>query len=203
MYYCRSVKGYADHSVAFTNATKKDATDKMAWTPELKEEFMYLKDAMCYSLTYLAHKGSCYVLQTDASMTGLGAVLSVRREDGNHPIAFYSQKLLPRETQHAAATELEGLAVICAVEHFAPYLISKQFVLETDHKALIFMDSARHTNGRLARWVLRLQLIGFKISYRPGKANGNADALSRLIPQDKDDLRSSGSRGGEVSGNAP
>ena len=75
------------------------------------------------------------------------------------------------------ATEPEGLAVVGAVEHFAPYLITRKFVLETDHRALTFMDSSRHTNGRLARWALQLQPFEFDIRYRQWKTNGNADAL--------------------------
>jgi phospholipid-translocating ATPase len=54
-----------------------------------------------------------------------------------------------------SATEAEGLAVVEAVDHFAVYLIGKPFTIETDHKALEFLNSSKATTGRLARWALR------------------------------------------------
>jgi len=95
-------------------------------------------------------------LQTDASQVRIGAVLSVNQDEEEQPIAYFSRKLQPRERKYGA-TELEGLAVVEAVEHFSPYLATRPFVVETDHRALSFLHSARHSNGRLARWALRLQ----------------------------------------------
>ena len=96
---------------------------------------------------------------------GLGAVLSVVRNGAELPVAFWSKKLLPRERNYSAS-ELEGLAVVAAVHHFHPYLITHPFTLETDHRALVFLDSAQHRNGRLARWALKLQPHAFTILYR-------------------------------------
>ena len=93
-------------------------------------------------------------------------------------MAFYSRKLKPRERQYGA-TELEGLAVVDAVEHFSAYLIGQGYTIVTDHKALTFLHSAKHLNARLARWALRLQTFSFNVRYRPGRDNANADALSR------------------------
>ena len=163
------------------------------------DEYYYLKDCLCSlpSLT-LPLPNDNFVLQTDASQIGLGAVLSVQRDGEELPVAFYSRKLQPRERKYSA-TELEGLAVVAAVSHFDAYLITHPFVIETDHKALVFLNSAQHTNGRLARWAMKLQPFTFEIRYRPGPQNENADALSRLVDVEagspSDDLRSI-SRGG-------
>ena len=123
-----------------------------------------------------------FLLQTDASAVGL---VSVIRGEEELPVAFFSRKLQPRERRYGA-TELEGLAVVSAVNDFEAYLLPHPFVIETDHKALIFLSSAKHQNSRLARWALALQPYTFQIRYRPGPLNTNADVLSRLYEEDTD-----------------
>ena len=93
-------------------------------------------------------------------------------------MGFYSIKLSKTEHKYAA-TELEGLVVINAINYFAAYLIGRPFNVETDHKALQFLHSSRHRNGRPTKWALKLQQYNFTVRYRPGALNKNADSLSR------------------------
>ena len=178
-YYRRFVPKYAEHSFLLTEATRKTAPDKVVVCDKMLLEFNYLKDCLCRvpALTLPMDRDD-FVLQTDASGVGIGAVLSVRRDGEELPVAFYSRKLKERERRYSA-TELEGLAVVEGVSHFEVYLITHQFTVETDHWALTFLNSAKHQNGRLARWAIRLQPFSFTVSYRPGPLNGNADSLSR------------------------
>ena len=203
-YYRRFVQNYAEHSFALTEATRKS---RGCWNDVMNGEFLYLKDALCSipSLT-LPLIGDQFLLQTDASGVGLGAVLSVQRDGQELPVAIHSRKLQPRERKFSA-TELEGLAVVDAVGHFDAYLVTHPFVIETDHKALEFLNSANHTNGRLARWAMKLEPFTFQIRYRAGHLNANADALSRLF---KEEISSSvpgplvNANGGEMlGGNLP
>lgn len=121
-----------------------------------------------------------FILQTDASETGIGAVLSQADEEGvEHPVAYYSRKLLPRETRYATV-EKECLAVVCGVKFFRIYLEGTKFMIETDHRSLEYLGRMRDTNGRLTRWSLSLQPYDFVIRHRAGVANGNADGLSRI-----------------------
>ena len=184
-YYRRFVPKYAEHSYELTEATKKSAPERVVWNNVMCDEFIYLKDALCSlpSLT-LPLTNDEFVLQTDASGVGLGAVLSVKRDGEELPVAFYSRKLQPRERRYCA-TELEGLAVVDSVRHFDAYLVTHPFVVETDHNALEFLNSANHTNGRMARWAMRLEPFTFHIRYRPGPLNANADALSRLFQEEE------------------
>ena len=199
-YYRRFIAQYAEHSFHLTEATRKSAPDRVIMSDIMCDEYFYLQQALCVipSLT-LPLPSDSFVLQTDASQVGLGAVLSVMRDGVQLPVAFYSKKLLPQERRYSA-TELEGLAVVASITHFSPYLITHPFVVETDHRALEFLNTARHCNGRLARWAMRLQPYSFTIRYRPGSSNVNADSLSRLIDEDggssSDDLRSLRGGGG-------
>ena len=183
-YYRRFIPNFADKSFNLTEATRKTAPDRVAISDVICNEFSFLKQVLCSipALTLPVPEDE-FLLQTDASGVGLGAVLSVVRNGAELPVAFWSKKLLPRERNYSAS-ELEGLAVVAAVHHFHPYLITHPFTLETDHRALVFLDSAQHRNGRLARWALKLQPYAFTIRYRKGSLNANADALSRLFEED-------------------
>ena len=183
-YYRKYVKDFASHSFNLSEATRKSAPEKVVWTPALDSEFVYLKNMLCAvpALT-LPTVGDEFLLQTDASGVGVGAVLNVIRNKEELPVAFYSRKLLPRERCYAA-TELEGLAVVDSILHFDAYLATHPFTLETDHRALLFLNSAKQANGRLARWALKLQPFSFSIKYKPGVEHCNADTLSRLFPED-------------------
>ena len=80
--------------------------------------------------------------------------------DVEHPIAFLSRKLLPRE-QNYSTVEKECLAIVWAIDSLKYYLWMKD------------------KNQRLLRWSLTLQQYDFEIKYRSGNKNANADALSR------------------------
>ena len=183
-YYRKFISHFADHTFHLTEATRKTAPERVVLSSVLSDEFLYIKNALCDVPTLtLPVPTDDFLLQTDASGVGLGAVLSVIRDAVELPVAFFSKKLLPRERAYSAS-ELEGLAVVTAVGHFQPYLITHPFVVETDHHALTFLDTAQHQNNRLARWALKLQQYTFSVRYRKGSLHLNADALSRLSMED-------------------
>ena len=183
-YYRQFIPKFAEHSYHLTEATRKAAPERVVCSDVLYDEFFYLKSVLCSVPTLtLPVPTDSFVLQTDASGVGLGAVLSVVRQEVEYPVAFYSKKLLPRERKYSAS-ELEALAVVVAVGHFEAYLITHPFTIVTDHKALTFLNSAQHRNGRLARWAIKLQPFTFSIRYRPGSLHINADVLSRMFCED-------------------
>ena len=186
-YYRRFIQNYAEHTFALTKATKKSAPERVVASELLLNECCYLKNVLC-SLPSLSLPvpSDQFLLQTDASGVGIGAVLSVVRGEEELPVAFFSRKLQPRERRYGA-TELEGLAVVKSVTHFDAYLITHPFIIETDHRALIFLNTADHKNGRLARWAMRLQPYTFSIRYRASRLNVNADVLSRGFERDEEE----------------
>ncbi|KAK3888327.1 hypothetical protein Pcinc_007601 [Petrolisthes cinctipes] len=119
-----------------------------------------------------------FVLRTDASNRGLGAVLFQYHLGWPHPVAYASRKLLPRETKYSTI-ERECLAIIFGILRFDYYLRGKEFILEVDHKPLAYLQTSRGKNDRLLRWALNLQAYKFRVIHVAGADNIGADLLSR------------------------
>ncbi|KAG5892588.1 hypothetical protein JTB14_036796 [Gonioctena quinquepunctata] len=113
-----------------------------------------------------------FVLQTDASAFGLGAVLSQTRGDEDMVICYLSRSLTKQE--HNFST-----TVLWAVEKLRPYLEGIPFRVITDHYSLVWLQNLKDPVGRLARWAVRMQQYDFKIIHRKGKDHVVPDALSR------------------------
>ena len=127
-----------------------------------------------------------FVLDTDASGVGLGAVLAQKQDDGAvRPIA-YASRTLQKHEQNYGVTELEALGVVWTVRHFRHYLYGYHCDVYTDHEALKSLLNTPHPSGKLARWGLAPQEVDLSIFYRPGKKNVLADALSRSPIQGED-----------------
>ncbi|CAF0979309.1 unnamed protein product, partial [Brachionus calyciflorus] len=117
-------------------------------------------------------------LETDASDIGLEAVLSQKRDGEWKSIAHWSRQLIKSEKNYSA-TEKEALAFVVAMEHFRVYLYGSDVLVCTNHQPLKWMMNVKDPQPRVARWIVRLSEYSFRIEYRPGKLNGNADSLSR------------------------
>ncbi|GBC37403.2 uncharacterized protein LOC114968091 [Rhizophagus irregularis DAOM 181602=DAOM 197198] len=114
------------------------------------------------------------------SGTGLGDVLLQIREDGKEHVVAYASRSLNKAECNYLITDQECLAIVWAIKHFQHYLGLKSFTIVTDHSALKWLKISKIPKGRHARWVMDLQQYDFNIKHRAGKANANADALSRI-----------------------
>ena len=179
-YYRRFIPGYAEIAAPLTDLTKKCAPNSVKWTNSCDTTFVTLKKLLCSPPVLRSPDFTKpFVLQTDASDIAVGAVLSQQDESGHdHPVAYFSRKLLPREVRYSTV-EKECLAIRLATHAFRVYLLGREFVIETDHRSLEWLDRLKENNARLTRWSLALQPFSFLVVYRPGLKNGNADALSR------------------------
>ncbi len=125
-----------------------------------------MKGALTSAPVLRAPDFSCpFLLQTDASNTGLGAVLSQIQEGEEHPVIYISRKLTPAERNYAAV-EKEALAFKWAVLELRYYLLGRKFTLVTDHAPLQWMARAKDTNARVTRWFLVLQDFHFVVRHR-------------------------------------
>lgn len=181
-YYRKFIPRFAMLAAPLVLLTKKGST--FHWSNEQSQAFLSLKDLLCKA-PILAYPrfDKPFVLQTDASDLGLGAVLTQTDADGNEHVLSYASRPLTDREKGYSATEKEALAIVFATDHYRVYLLGKPFTVVTDHSALRWLHSVE-PKGRIARWVMDLQEYTFDVRHRPGTANQNADALSRLPSQE-------------------
>ena len=150
------------------------------WTIKQQKAFDYLKECLMKApILQYPDFDKPFILYTDASGTGLGAVLSQKDEDNRERVIAYASRSLNKAERNYGITDKECLAVIWAIKHFEQYLGLLPFQVVTDHSALKYLQTAKIPSGRRARWIMYLQQFDFEITHRPGKENKNADALSR------------------------
>ena len=123
-----------------------------------------------------------FTVETDASISGIGAVLSQEQADRKlHPVAYASRALSTAERNYSV-TELETLAVVWALTRFHHYLYGSPVTVVTDHTAVRALLETPNPSCKHARWWTKVYGSGLKdvkIVYRAVRLNSIADALSR------------------------
>ena len=177
-YYRKFIPDFATVSAPLTALTKKGV--KFLWTDQHQNAFQTLKQHLC-SAPVLAYPDfdRPFLLQTDASDVGLGAVLAQRDINGQERVIAYASYTLSQREKNYSTMEKEALAIVFAVKHFRVYLLRKKFLVITDNNALRWLHSLE-PKGRIARWIMDLQEFEFDIQHRVGTSNQNTDAISRL-----------------------
>ena len=184
-YYRKFIPNFSATAAALTDLTRKVCPNSVKWNGECELAFQTIRICLCSSPVLCAPNFSkAFILQTDASNRGIGGILSQLDEENiDRPVAYYSRKLLPREERYSTV-EKECLAIKYAVEAFYTYLLGREFTIQTDHSALKWLDNFKDSNSRLTRWSLALQPYHYRIIYRAGEVNANADGLSRAWHSD-------------------
>jgi len=179
-YYRRFIERFSKIASPLHHLTKRVEWN---WTNECQQAFELLKEKLI-SAPVMSYPNFDldFMLETDASIKGLGAVLSQRKPGSAcHPIAYASRSLSNPE-RHYSITELETLAVVWAIQHFRTYLYGHDVTVITDHSAVRAILDNPESNGKHARWWLKVFGSGInhlKVIHRPGRENTAADALSR------------------------
>ncbi|CAM5167446.1 unnamed protein product [Natator depressus] len=179
-YYRRFVLHYSQIAAPLTDLTKKKQPNAVQWTEKCQKAFNKLKATVMSDPVLRAPDfDKPFLVSTDASERGMGAVLMQKGPDQEfHPVVFLSKKLSERESNWSV-TEKECYAIVYALEKLCPYVWGRRFHLQTDHAALKWLHTVKETNKKLLRWSLALQDFDFDIQHISGASNKVADALSR------------------------
>ncbi|KRY64941.1 Retrovirus-related Pol polyprotein from transposon 17.6 [Trichinella pseudospiralis] len=119
-----------------------------------------------------------FVVDTDASGDGLGAVLSQIIAGQERVVAFASCTLSKPERKYCA-TRREMLALVWALKQFRCFLYGRRFTVRTDHGSLTWLRNFKEPEGQVARWLEQLAEFDFEVIHCPGRKHHNADALFR------------------------
>lgn len=148
------------------------------WAKECKRAFITLKEKLTSAILAFPDFTKQFILDTDASAYGVGAVLTQSVEGQDRMVAYASRTLTKAERRYCV-TRREMLALVWAVRHFHPYLYGKPFAVRTDHDSLKWLQSFRDPEGQLARWLGVLAEYQFAVEHCAGSKHSNADFLSR------------------------
>ena len=178
-YYRRFCRQLATMERPLRELTLKNAT--WTWNSDQQQAFETIKRTIS-SAPVLAHpdfgRMDQFIISTDASKEGIGAVLSQIGSDGIERPIFISSRATSSTESRYAPTALECLAVVYYIEVFKFYVAGSRFTVRTDHRALQWLFSSPRSSMYL-RWILRLQQYDFQVIYRPGRFNIVPDSTSR------------------------
>ena len=133
-YYRQYIENVSHIASPLTNLTKKKV--KFIWDESCQSVYEMLKEKLCTApILAFPKPGSKYILDTDASDTGIGCVLSQVQEGKEKVIAYASKKLEPKQQQYSV-TRREVLAVITFMNQFRHYLLGQKILLRTDHGSI-------------------------------------------------------------------
>ena len=192
-YYRRFVKDYAklakplNDLLVGINLKSKSKNKKVSqcapwkWNIEQQKAFKTLRDCLTEPpiLSYPDYTKS-FVLYTDASINGLGAVLC-QEQDGKERVISYGSRGLSKAERNYSAHKLEFLALKWAItQKYHDYLYGSDFLVYTDNNPLTYVLSTARLDATGCRWMAALANYNFAIKYKPGKSNVVADTLSRM-----------------------
>ena len=179
-YWC-FIKGFAHVARLLYDVLGKEVKmGPVQLPPEAQEVVRILKDKIQSApmLVFLDFNKQ-FLLETDASKEGLGAVLSQKEDNGcYHPVTLGSHSLAPVERNYHSS-KLEFLALKWSVtEHFKEYLAYAPFVVRMDNNPLMYVLTTPNLDTTGHRWVGVLTSFEFTLEYQTGADNGAANALS-------------------------
>lgn len=180
-WYRRFIRNFSEITGPMTNLLSTKKFKKFEWTKEADDAFKQLKTALVSApVLCTPDYDKPFTIQTDASDTGVGAVLTQGDGENERVVAYFSAKLTAAQQKYST-TERECLGVLEGIRKFRSYIEGSKFRVITDHASLVWLRNLKDPTSRLARWAIKLQEFDFDLVHRKGKLNVIADALSRSV----------------------
>lgn len=146
-FYHRFIPNFSARAALLTDRTGSRCPNHIQSTAKGMSAFKDIQESLSKSpVLHSPDFNEHFTLQTDAFERGVGAVVLQGVKGDQHPVAYISRKLFPREVRYSTV-EKEALAVKWALDSFKYYLLGRGFTLETDHKALQWLERMKDTNG--------------------------------------------------------
>jgi len=176
-YYRRFIAGFADIAAPLHALTGKGV--RFHWGPEQELAFNTLKEKLTTApVLGMPDNEGQYILDTDASDVGLGAILSQVQNNEERVIA-YASRTLQRPERNYETTKKELLAVVYGLKQFRQHLLGRPIIIRVDHAALTWLRRTAEPLPQLARWLTFIECFDYQVVHRSGKKHSNADTLSR------------------------
>ena len=122
-----------------------------------------------------------FLLETDASKQGLGAVILQKQMDGQYHLVAYVSQSLTVHVHNYHSTKQEFLALKWViVDQCQEYMLWKLFVVKTDKNLLTYIMTTPNLSGTWYCWVESLAGVIFSIEYQKGWESAAANALSQI-----------------------
>ena len=178
-FYQKFIPKFADLTSPLSDMLKKGTSEPLTWNDDQLKSFNAIRAMLASKpILRLPDLAKAFVVRSDASGVGLGSVLCQYHDGVPFPVSYASRKLLKSEKNYSTI-ERECLGIIFAINKFNFYLRGREFILEVDHKPLIFLNKMKCSNSRLMRWALSLQPYRYRAVHIAGADNFGADLLSR------------------------
>ena len=123
-----------------------------------------------------------YILYTDASDFGVGAILVQEDDTGVERVIQYVSHSLSTSQRRWSVVEREAFSIVFSINKLRPYLYGARFVIYRDHRPLRGLFTKQMNNTRIQRWAILIAEFHAEIRYLPGKRNCRADMVSRIQP---------------------
>ena len=158
-FYRWPVPDFAHKAKTPTVLTRKD--QMFIWGQKQQEAFETLKDRPCTApmLSYPEFKLR-FILATDASGTGISAILS-QVQNGAERVIGYASRQKNRSERVLSASESDLLTVVWTTKHFRPILLGKKILLRNGSCCLNLRKFFSDRNSKLLHWSLKLSELDF------------------------------------------
>ncbi|KAF7641989.1 hypothetical protein LDENG_00266760 [Lucifuga dentata] len=177
-YYHRFVKDYSKITKPLNDLTVGYVPAKRS-KHVMRHLELSLKNLTSAPVLGFADPRKPYILHTDVSSHGLSAAL-YQEQDGQLRVIAYASRGLSNCEHRYPTHKLEFLALKWAItDTFSDYLYGVQFTVMTDNNPLTYVLTSAKLDATGHRWLAALSNFDFKIQYRAGKRNQDADGLSR------------------------
>lgn len=170
-YYRRFIQGYGVICRPLFDALKKDS---ITWSEAHQQAFNNIKEVMSAPpVLALPDFSKPFILEADASGTGIGAVLM----QNGRPISFLSKTLGPKAAA-CSTCEKEAMAILEALKKWKHYIASTSVIIQTDQQSLKYIHEQRLIDGIQHKLLVKLLGIDCKVEYKKGRENKVADVES-------------------------